>query len=189
MKYTEGSRGMRLEGIQRTDIKYRNLAGRATNSKYSDPSNPQHVFVVWIDDEEIVEALKEVGFNVREDEDTFNDLGMRHYLQFKAYPKMRMNRVTGQDEQVPKVVMITGGTNRQLMKSEFGFVDGAHVEKIDIAFHDYEYEKGKHVAALDQLWCSVDETAGGQNDTYFEEKYGHLRDLEPDEEEGEVPFR
>lgn len=189
MKFTERARGMYLEGITQTDVKFSNLAGRHTKSQYSDPNKPQHVFVVWIDDEEIVDALKGVGFNVREDEDTFNDLGTRHYLQFKAYPKMRMNRVTGEEEQSPKVVMITSGTSARLNKEGFGFIDGAHINKIDISFHAWEYEKGKApVAVLDELWCSVDESAGGQNDNYFEEKYGHLKDFEPSDEGDEVPF-
>ena len=189
MKFTERSRGMYLEGIQQIDIKFSNLAGRHTNSQYSDPNKPQHVFVVWIDDKEIVQQLKDIGFNIREDDDTYNDLGTRSYLQFKAYPKMKANRITGEEEQTPKVVMITSKSSRRLSKEEFGLVDGAHVEKIDIAFHAWEYEKGKSpVAALDELWCTVDESAGGQNDdNYFEEKYGHLKDYEP-ENEAEIPF-
>ena len=189
MKYTEGSYGCRLEGITQQDLKYRNLAGRHNeNNKFDDPNRPQHVLVVWIDDQEIVDAMKDAGFNVKEDEDTYNDLGMRNYIQFKAYPKMRMNRITGKDEQYPKVMMTTSKSKRQLPKEEFGYFDGAHVEKIDISFHAYEWEKGKFVASLDQVWCTVDESAGGQNDDYFEKKYGHLKNYEGDEEAEEMPF-
>ena len=189
MKYTEGTYGMRLEGIREIDLKYRNLAGRYNpNNRYDQEDRPQHVLVVWIDDEDIVKALKEAGFNVKEDEDEYHELGKRHYLQFKAYPKMKMNRITGKDEQAPKVVTITSNNKRVLSAAEFGYVDGAHIDRIDISFHDYEWEKGKHVPSIDQVWCTIDETAGGQNDDYFEKKYGHLKDYEGDVEEEELPF-
>lgn len=188
MKFTERSRGLYLEGITQTDIKFSNLAGRHTKSQFSDPNRPQHVFVVWIDDEDIVKELKGLGFNVKMDEDTYNDLGERYFLQFKAYPKMKVNRVTGKDETSPKVVMITSGENLRLEKESFGLVDACHIQNIDINFHPWEWEKGKApVAVLDELWCTSDESAAGQNENYFEEKYGSFKDYEPGSDE--VPFK
>ena len=194
MKYTEGNRTMRLEGITQHDIKYSNMAGRYNpNNPNDQPDKPQHVLVVWIDDNEIADALKEAGFNVKEDEDKFHeDRGISSYLQFKAYPRTQRNYRSGKEELVPKVVKVTSRESRVLQESEFGDVDFAHINNIDISFNKYTPKIGNRervVPSIDQLWFTVDETAGGQNndEEYFRKKYAHLLD-DVDEEEDEIPF-
>ena len=173
MKFTDRGRTLTLEGITAKDIKYRNLAARATNSPYYDPDKPQRVYSVWVD-EETAGELKDRGFNVKEAEDTYNDAGVRFYIQFKAYAKMRVNR-KGENEQYPKIRLLPGDIT--LSQDAFGLADSAHVTNVDIGFHPYQYDpKRPSIAVIDELWCTVDESADGQNDDYFEAKYGELGD-------------
>ena len=185
MKLTErGNGNFTIEGITQKDIKYTNLAARPTKSIYYDPERPQHVFVIWLD-QDVADQLVTAGFKVSQVEDTFNDMGVRPFIQLKAYPKMRVNPATAKEEQAPKVILKTSGNAIKLKKESFGLVDSARINSADISFHSWFYDEHRPpVAVLDGLWCTADETAGGRND-YFDEDYGYE---EPDFVADEVPF-
>ena len=185
MKFTQRSDNrFTIEGIKSTDIKFSNLAARPTKSAYYDPERPQHVFVIWLDND-TADALVDAGFNVNQADDSYNQLGMRPFIQFKAYPKLKPNPITAKEEQQPKVILKTGGNTIRVTEKSFGLVDSAMVNNIDISFHAYKYDEHRPpVATLDGLWCIADDTAGGRND-YFDDTYGYS---EPDFEPDEVPF-
>lgn len=185
MKLTDrGNNNYTLEGITQKDIKYTNLAGRPVNSIYYDPDRPQHVVVIWLDPA-VADQLTEYGFKISEAEDTFNDMGVRPFMQLKAYPKMRVNPMTAKEEQVPKVILKTSGNAIRLKAESFALVDISRIHSTDISFHSWVYDEHRPpVAVLDGLWCTADDTAGGRND-YFDEDYGYE---EPDFKPEEVPF-
>jgi hypothetical protein len=188
MKLITRSNGLYLEGIQQNDIRFANLAGRMTGSPYDDPKNPKHVYVVWIDDPGIVQAMMEQHVNVTEKPDVDDPKILRHSIQLKAYPKMRVNRNTGKEEQYPKVMLRTTQKTVRLDQGAFGLVDSAHVESVDIRLHTWQYDQRKpdQVAVIDELWLTVDEGAGEQDESYLDEKYGYS---EPEIGEDEVPFQ
>jgi hypothetical protein len=72
--------------------------------------------------------------------------------------------------------------------ASFGLVDSAHVESVDIRLHTWQYDQRKpdQVAVIDELWLTVDEGAGEQDESYLDEKYGYS---EPEIGEDEVPFQ
>lgn len=224
MKFTERSNGLYLENVKSSDIRFSNLAGRLTGSIYEDPDKPKHVLVLWIEDEQVVDILRGYNLNVKEvnelerimrgnNEDRKREVEQdkrlakelanttRYSLEFKAYPKVRTNRNTGKKEQYPKVMLRTTGNTVRLEAGSFGVADSAHVDNIDIRFHPWQYDDRKPmcVAVLDEVWVTVDESAGEVDDSYFDDKYGYS-DLaaeeayadevaanEPDEED--IPFK
>lgn len=188
MKLVQRSSGLYLEGIQQKDIRFANLAGRMTGSPYDDPKNPKHVYVLWVDDPEIVQVLREQHVNVTEKPDVDDPKIIRHSVQLKAYPKMRVNRNTGKEEQSPKVMLRTTQNTVRLEAASFGLVDSAHVESVDIRLHTWQYDQRKpdRVAVIDELWLTVDEGAGEADESYLDEKYGYS---EPVPGEDEVPFQ
>lgn len=174
MKFTERSNGLYLEDIRQKDIRFANLAGRLTGSIYEDPTRPSHVYVLWLDDEEIIDSLKEHGIRIREKEN--EETGEVSYsMQLKAYPKIRVDRRTGKEETAPKVMLRTTGSTVRLDMGSFGLVDSAHVETVDIRFHTWQWDDRRPdvVAVIDELWLTVDEGAGEADDTYFEDKYDY----------------
>lgn len=183
MKLTERSSGFYLEGITKDDVRFANLAGRMTGSIYDDPNRPKHVYVLWIEDKDIVDILKSHHANVSEKPKADNPDEVRYSFQLKAYPKERINRETGKEEQIPKVMLRTTGSTVRLEKGSFGLVDSAHVDTVDIRFHFWKYSDVKPdcVAVIDEIWVTVDEGAGESDESYLDEKYGY--------EEEEVPFR
>lgn len=183
MKFTRRGRYCYLENVTKENIRFANLAGRMTGSPYDDPNNPKHVYVLWVDDPDVVSALREENVVVKEVPDKDNPEISRFSVQLKAYPKMRVNRNTGKEEQYPKVMMSTTENTVRLEVGSFGLVDGLHVESVDIAFHTWQYNQHKPdcIAVIDELWAKVDEGAGETDDRYLAEKYGY-------EEEEEVPF-
>lgn len=197
MKFTERRAGFTLEGINgKTDIKFSNLAGAHTNSQYDDPNkDPQRAITIWIDDDAIADALKANDFLVGRAEDRYHKdengdpLGERWFIKFVAYPKMRMNPRTGKEEQQPKIVTKTSQVTVRQLADGFGNVDTAYIETMDIAFRQYKYDARKPcVAAINELWAILDETAGGRNDfddDFLEQKWADV----PDTDEGEVPFK
>lgn len=193
MKLTERHSGLFLEEIKREDIRFANLGGRLTGSKYDDPNRPKHEYVVWIDDPVILDKFREMNVTISErvsvDEDTGKDTS-RFSVRFKAYPKMAVNRLTGKEEQRPKVLLKTGDNAVRLLKESFGLVDSAYVKEVYIRFHLYQYDDRKPdcIAAIDELWCVVDEKAGFVDDSYLEEKLGYYEEDSAPGEGEEVPF-
>ncbi len=173
MKFTERSNGLYLEDITSRDVRFANLAGRMTGSIYDDPQRPQHVYVVWID-EDLVDIFKGLGIKVKEKED--EETGKLSYsVQFKAYPKMRLNRKNGKEEQTPKVMLRTTENTVRLEAGSFGVADAAHVGSVDIRFHPWQWDERRPdcVAVIDELWITVDEGAGEADESYLDEKYGY----------------
>ena len=196
MKFTERRNGFTLEGIDgKMDIKFSNLAGAHTNSPYDDPNKtPQRAITIWFDDDEIADALKRNDFLVGRAEDRYHKdekgdpLGERYFIKFVAYAKMRVNPRTGKEEQEPKIVTKTSLQTTRQLAAGFGVVDTAYISNMDISFRGYKYDpKRPCVAAINELWCELDETAGGRNDfddDYLEQKWADV----PDSDEVEVPF-
>lgn len=174
MKFVERSGGLYLEDITKDNIRFLNLAGRMTGSVYDDPDRPSHVLVFWITDEECLAALSELGVRIKQitNEET-NEV--RYSAQFKAYPKMRINRVTGKEEQYPKVMMKTTANTVRLAAGAFGLVDSSHISEMSIRFHLWQYDSRKPdvVAVLDEIWVLADEGAGEIDEGYLDEKYGY----------------
>ena len=172
MKFTERTNGLYLENIKKEDIRFANLGGRMTGSRYDDPNKPKHEYIVWLDSNDLIDVF--LSKNVTVAEKINDDTGESQFsVRFKAYPKMRLNRKINKEEQYPKVMLKTGDKVVRLEKSSFGLVDSAHIKNVDIKFHLYQYDERKPncIAVIDELWCVVDETAGYIDDTYLEEKY------------------
>lgn len=190
MKLTERNAGLYLEDITRDDIRFANLAGRLTGSRYDDPNKPKHEYVVWIDDPKILDKFREMNVTISEKVDPETEES-RFSVRFKAYPRMSRNPRTGKEEQRPKVMLKTGDTAVRLDKDSFGLVDSSYIQAVHIRFHLYQYDERKPdtIAAIDELWCVVDEHAGFVDDTYLDEKMGYYEeDHAPGEDEEDVPF-
>ena len=197
MKFTERKNSFTLEGINgKTDIKFSNLAGRHTNSEYDDPDkDPQKAITIWIDDDGIAEALKANDFLVGRAEDHYHKdengdlLGERWFIKFVAYPKVRFNPRTGKEELSPKIVTKSSQATVKQLVEGFGIVDTAYIDTMDISFRQYKYNPKKPcVAAINELWAYIDETAGGRNDyddDYLEQKWADV----PLSDDEEVPFK
>ena len=190
MKFTERKNGYSLEDINgRTDIKFSNLAGQHTNSVYDDPNkDPQRALTVWFDQDDIAEGLRENDFLVGRAEDKWhkNKDGSRmfederYFIKFIAYVdkvvdgegrtvgarlKVRVNRRTGKEEFSPKIMMQTENGPKLLQPDEFCLVDLSYIKTMDIAFRPFKYNDHKPSAAvINELWFSLDESAGGRND-------------------------
>ena len=195
MKLTERQSGYFLEVIKRDDIRFANLGGRMTGSRYDDPNKPKHEYVVWIDDPVILDKFKEMNVTISERIFTDEDSGeerSRYSVRFKAYPKTVTNRLNGKTEQRPKVFLKTGsgGTPVRLDKDSFGLVDSSVVSDVYIRFHLWQYDERKPdcIAAIDELWCVVDERAGFVDDSYLEEKLGYFEEDNAPGEDEEAPF-
>ena len=192
MKLVEMRNGWMLEDIMEnrdfnnTQIRFKNMAGRQTNPKY----NPSHVLVLWVDDPDMARFMKEeLKLNVSERETELRDENgepivdksgnvvtrRRASVQLKAYPKMRPNRMSGKDEPTPRVMLKTPSTGRsvRLEIDNFGLFDSTRLLSADVKFHTWEYEPGKAVACIDELWAIVDEAAGEVDGSYLMEKYGY----------------
>ena len=199
MKFTERRYGFSLEGINgRTDIKFSNLAGAHTNSKFDDPSkDPQRAITIWFDDEEIADALQKNDFLVGRGVDTYHKdtsgqpLGERYFIKFVAYVekildpatgqtvdfrlKVRVNPRTGKEEYSPKIMLNTDHGPQLLKPSDFITVDKSFIDRMDIGFRQYKYDMHKPcTAVINELWFSLDPTSGGRDDyedDYLEQKW------------------
>lgn len=205
MKFTERTSGLYLEDVVGKDVRFSNLGGRMTGSPYDDPERPKHYIVLWIP-EELVETFVNMNVKVtsmseldrvmngrneeRKEEVAGNpelqkELGewVRYCVTLKAYPKLWTNYRTDKTEQRPLVIMKTTGNSVRLNADQFGLVDSAHIDAIDIKFHTWQYNDRKPdcVAVIDELYVTVDESAGELDDSYLAEKHGYS-------EEEEIPF-
>ena len=185
--FTQRKHGFTLENIDgRWDIKFSNLAGRHTGGEFDDPDkDPQRSIVIWFDDDEMAKALQDADFLVGRAKDTWhkNSDGQpinveRYFIKFVAYPKLSLNPRTGREELSPKIVTITPDIKKTLTREEFGNVDASYLGNIDISFRAYKYKPNRPaVAAINQLWCEIDTTAGGRNDfedDALEQKYADI---------------
>lgn len=189
MKFSVRKNGtFTLEDIKGSkDIKFSNLAGAHTNSRYDDPNkDPQRAITIWFDEDDIAKGLKENNFLVGRAVDNYhkdksgNPLGERYFIKFVAYIDMmrddkgvshgkrlyrRFNRHTGKEEVSPKIVVKTDEKTEILEPDEFYTVDVAHIDTMDIRFRGFEYDSHKpFVAAINELWWKPDVSAGGRND-------------------------
>lgn len=179
MKVVETRNGIVVEGIEKKDIRFSNMAGRMTGSEYDNPDKPQHVFIVWVEDEDMVRYFADQNLKVKEIEREVKDengdvVGSKvcYSVRFKAYPKMRPNKLTGREEPYPKVIMKTSQDATRVGIGSLGLIDSANISSIDIRYHLYTYKKDT-IAVIDEMWVLVDETAGEVDDTYLAEKYGY----------------
>ena len=148
MKLRESRNGFWLEDIRKEDIRFANLAGRMTGSVYDDPAKPQHVYILWIKEPELIEAFRTMGVDVKEVRNEETDEVRGYSVRFKAYPAKRQKRTGIGEEQYPVVFMkSTGGTVR-LEEKSFGLVDSAIIVDGSIRFHLYEYDRKKPVIAV-----------------------------------------
>ena len=195
MRFTERKYGYSLEGINgATDIKFSNLAGAHTRSIYDDPNkDPQRAITIYFDEDDIAKGLRENDFLVGRAEDKYHKNkdgslmfeGERYFIKFVCYVdkvvdengrtvgarlKSYINRRTGKEEPSPKIMMQTDNGPELLQPDQFVLVDTAHIKNIDIGFRPYKYDPKKPcTAVINELWFSLDETAGGRND--FEDDY------------------
>lgn len=189
MKLVERASGLYLEEIVSTDLRFANLAGRMTGSMYDDPDKPKHEYVVWITDPEILDIFRNLNVNigVKEIEHENVETEVKYSIKFKAYPKIRVNRVTAREEQYPKVVLKTLNNMVRLNSESFGLVDSANIEKVDIKFHPWQYDRRSPncVAVIDELWVQVNEGAGERDESYLDEKWGYVEEdnVEPADDE------
>jgi hypothetical protein len=193
------------------DIRFSNLAGAHTNNQYDDPNKtPQRAITIWFDDDEIADALKRNDFLVGRAEDSYHKdekgdpLGERYFIKFVAYLekvwnadhtevigrrlRRTLNPRTGKEEVSPKIVIKSFGKAVVQEIDGFANVDHSYINRIDISFRRYKYDQRRpSIAAINEFWCELDDTAGGRNDfydDYLEQKWADL----PDSDEVEVPF-
>lgn len=109
---------------------------------------------------------------------------VEYSVRFKTYPKMRARRNGNGEEQYPKIMLKTETDTVPLEAASFGLADSSAVSMVsaDMRFHLFEYDPRKpRIAVLDELWITVNETAGEKDSSYLAEKYGYI-------EEDQVPF-
>ena len=107
MRLVEKKYSMYLEDIDAKEIRFKNLSGKPTGSKYDDPNKPKHEIVVWIDDMDILNKFKEMGVTIGERVNS--DTGESRYsVRFKAYPKMKWSALAKAEKPYPKVIIKDG---------------------------------------------------------------------------------
>lgn len=171
-----------LEGIKQSDIRFANLGGRYTGGQYDDPDKPKHEYIVWIDDEEVLEFFKGLPITIGEKLiESTNET--RYSVKFKAYPKKRINRRNMKEETTPFVLMRTSDGDQRLNAAAFGLIDSAHIDTVDISFHLWEYAPPRpdSVCVIDELICNVDEVAGEVDKSYLREKYAYRDEYDADD--------
>lgn len=192
MRLTEKDGKLFLYDIHSEDIRFANLAGRKTNSRYSDSNNPKHEYVVWVNDPEILDAFKAMNVRIGELINPETNEVERCSVRFKAYPKMKINKFSGKEYQSPMVILQNDDddSGRMLSKDEFKFVDTNKIESVSIQFHLYKYDDNKPdcIPTIDKLFCRLDPEAGFIDSRFLEEMYGYIdQDAAPDEGEA-LPF-
>lgn len=185
MIFTERRHGLFLEEIEQQDIRFANLAGRPPKvpSPYDDPNKPKHVYVVWLKDPDIIQKFRDLHVRVYETVDEYTGETL-YSVRFKAYPKMRFNKLTGKEEQYPRVMLKSSMSTVRLPLEQFNQADSAYVSSVDIKFHAWQYDQYKQdaVLSIDEIWITLDETAGEYDSSYLAEKHGYEDELV----EGEV---
>lgn len=181
-----------LTGLTDTDISFCNLSGRDTGSVYYNPQRPEHSLRIVVSDPQIIEALSDYGVNLTEKVSDQDGGASSYSFKVKAYPRMSMNRITGVEEQMPRVLLKDPTTESvRLESASFNLIDDALYRKnvidISIAFHVYEAQPyHRMTAALDELKLvckSYDELVSASN-VSAEYANGYF----PDSNE-EVPFK
>lgn len=190
MIFTERRNYLYLEEIEQRDIRFANLAGRPPKnpSPYDDPNKPKHVYVVWLRDPDIVQKFRDLHVSVGETVDEYTGETL-YSVRFKAYPKMKFNRLTGKEEQYPRVILKSSMSTVRLPLEQFNQADSAYVSSVDIRFHTWQWNETKpdSIASIDEIWITLDETAGEYDSSYLAEKHGYEDNLVEGEEE-EAPF-
>ena len=185
MKLVEKKYSMYLEDIDAKEIRFKNLSGRPTGSKYDDPNKPKHEIVVWIDDMDILNKFKEMGVTIGERVNS--DTGESRYsVRFKAYPKMKWSALAKAEKPYPKVVIKDGDNMTRLGLMQFNEFDRTIAKAYDIAFYVYEnqFKPGTYIPTITEAYLTVDESAGQFDKSYLDEKFGYAD--EPEEEP--MPF-
>ena len=138
------------------DIPFCNIQGRDTGSIYYNPQRPEHSLRVSVEDPSVVEFLDGVGVPLREHVTADGKIESWSF-KVKVYPRIGQNRITGEEEQLPKILIKDPGCdNVRLPYESFNLIDSAvyhnNVIDISIAFHMYEAKPyNRMTAALDEL--------------------------------------
>lgn len=193
MKFVHrGGNNYTIEGLATTDFKLKNAEGRP--KKDARPGEkPRHYIIIWLDPD-VADQMKELGWKVMTDEDEYNKLGIRPFINLNIKPKMGYNRWTDQDEFQPKVVMKTPSRTRLLDSVKaLKNVDMSLIKNADMKIHSWVYDEAKPPAIyIDGLWFSAEDSAGTSNNI-FDEQYGYEEASEapetPDDELDDVPFK
>lgn len=177
MRLSEKWNGLYLEGIVREEIYYTNLRGeKKGNSIYA----PTHDYGLWISDSNILNAFNEAGVKVSASVDEQNPEIVRYSVNFRAYPSVKQNKVSGAMVQYPKV-MLKGSEAESyipLDEAHFAEADTKRVKQVNMRFH--LWNTGTNViAAIDELWIELDPFATGPvDDDYFSQKFGMVPPVE-----------
>jgi len=175
MKLTERRDGLYLEDLTEGDVRFANVGGRLTGSTWEDPNNPKHSYVVNIHDKAIADDLAGRGFNVKERLNAQTGEFETWTLEFRAYPGIRQNFKTGNDEVQPKIMLrsTTGTKYVQLDIPAFGEADSIHIKEANIRFRLYHNKRfNRNIAVIDQLWVWLSQDAGTPDEDYYESKLG-----------------
>lgn len=188
-----------LEHITQQDFKFRNLAGRPSPKN---PNGGNHTVTVWIDDPDILAALKAKGIYIGQsdyeerDENgnpTGNVIESRHYVNLKAYPKMITNKYDGKQEPSPKVMLKNSGRTQQLDIDSLGIADGVRVIDVRIRIRIWDRKASNpidnNVPVIQEYWVYVDENVGNfEEDDDYDDYLSGIGGAAGAEEDFEVPF-
>ena len=180
-----GSRNYTLEKLETKDFKWKNAEGRpGLNPQYA----PQRYLMIWLD-EEVANKMVELGFDVRQKEDNYNNMGMRPYVKFIIKTGVKFNNMTGEEEFKPKVVMKTPSKTKLLTsESSLSHIDHSVIETAAIAFHSWASDDRRPPSLyLDKLYFSTADSAGTDCED-LDAEYGYDHEEEPDSIDEEVPF-
>lgn len=130
-----------LKNLTRDDILFCNISGADTGSVFFKPKKPEHSIKIKITEPEIVEMLQSRNVNVVEKLDDDKHI---LYWQFKIVvrPRITQNKVTGNDEQFPKILIKDSSTpSVRLSEEAFRLIDKAvyrdNIVEMSIAFHAF----------------------------------------------------
>lgn len=184
MKFVErGYQRYYVEDIHKEDFKFSNISAKKLPGR--EDETPPHVYVLWINDPDLLAFLQEQKCNVKDIKDINGNV--KYYCEFKAYVGMEQNRVTGKEELKPKVILKkTDGTNERLTFEELNKVDAYYITEANIVFHMFHstFRGEHHIPAIDEIWAVEDPNAVRHDvkDNHFAEKFGYKDD-------DEVPFK
>lgn len=180
MRFVErGTQRYYIEDIHKEDFKFSNIAAKRLPG--SADETPRHVYVLWINNPELLAFLKEQKCNVRDLTDINGNV--KYYCEFKAYVGMDQNKITGKEELRPKVVLKTAdGDAKRLKFEELNRADAYYITEVNIVFHIYHstYRGDHYIPAIDEIWAVEDPNAAQHNvrDNHFADKFGYKDDEE-----------